>query len=43
MTHRKLLAYGDEVTLPVTAKAGTTLTFLCAIHPWMQAKLKVVK
>jgi hypothetical protein len=32
-----------KVTLTVTAKAGTTLYFICAIHPWMQAKLIVQK
>jgi hypothetical protein len=32
-----------KVTLKVTAKPGTTLYFMCAIHPWMQAKLIVVK
>jgi hypothetical protein len=32
-----------KVTLHVTAKAGTTLYFICAIHPWMQAKLIVQK
>jgi hypothetical protein len=31
------------VTLKVTAKPGTTLYFLCAVHPWMQAKLIVGK
>jgi hypothetical protein len=31
------------VTLKVTAKPGTTLYFMCAIHPWMQAKLIVGK
>ena len=25
----------------VTADPGTTLHFICAIHPWMQGKLKV--
>lgn len=30
-----------KVTLRVTAKAGTTLYFMCAVHPWMQAKLIV--
>ena len=34
---------GDKATFKVTAKAGTTLQFMCLIHPWMQAKLKVVK
>ncbi|MDX6392293.1 MAG: hypothetical protein QOD66_4222 [Solirubrobacteraceae bacterium] len=32
-----------KVTLHVTAKAGTTLYFMCAVHPWMQAKLIVQK
>jgi hypothetical protein len=32
-----------KVTLKVTAKAGTTLYFMCIIHPWMQAKLIVQK
>jgi hypothetical protein len=25
----------------VTAAPGTTLHFICVIHPWMQGKLKV--
>ncbi len=32
---------GDSVTFKVTAKRGTTLHFICLIHPWMQATLKV--
>lgn len=32
-----------KVTLKVTAKPGTTLYFMCAIHPWMQAKIVVKK
>jgi hypothetical protein len=32
-----------KVTLKVTAKPGTTLYFICAVHPWMQAKLIVQK
>ncbi len=32
-----------KVTLKVTAKPGTTLYFMCAVHPWMQAKLVVQK
>lgn len=32
-----------SVTLKVTAKPGTTLYFMCAVHPWMQAKLIVQK
>ena len=30
-----------KVSLKVTAKPGTTLYFICVIHPWMQAKLIV--
>jgi plastocyanin len=33
---------GATVKLKVTARKGTTLNFLCLLHPWMQAKLKVV-
>ena len=29
------------VDLKVTARKGTTLHFLCLVHPWMQATLKV--
>jgi hypothetical protein len=32
---------GDAVNFNVTARAGTTLWFICLIHPWMQAKLQV--
>jgi plastocyanin len=34
---------GSKATFKVTAKAGKTLHFMCIIHPWMQAKVKVVK
>jgi hypothetical protein len=34
---------GSKITFHVTAKAGTTLSFMCLFHPWMQAKLKFVK
>ena len=37
------LKKGDKVRFKVTAKVGSTLNFMCAIHPWMQAKVKVVK
>ena len=30
-----------KVTFKVTAKKGSTLTFFCAIHPWMQGRIKV--
>jgi len=30
-----------KVTLTVTAKPGTTLSFMCVVHPWMQAKIIV--
>ena len=29
------------ITAKVTAPAGTTLRFICVIHPWMQGKLVV--
>jgi hypothetical protein len=32
---------GDFVNFKVTAKPGTTLYFMCLIHPWMQAKVVV--
>ena len=30
-----------SVSAPVTAKAGTTLHYMCLIHPWMQGVIKV--
>jgi hypothetical protein len=30
-----------KVTFKVTAAKGTTLNFVCAVHPWMLAKIKV--
>ena len=33
---------GEDHTRRVTASAGTTLRFLCAIHPDMQGKIEVV-
>jgi len=32
---------GESISLKVTAKKGTTLYFMCLIHPWMQGKLVV--
>ncbi|MGH2852748.1 MAG: cupredoxin domain-containing protein [Solirubrobacteraceae bacterium] len=32
-----------KVTFKITAKPGTTLHFMCAIHPWMQGRFVVVK
>ena len=32
---------GSSVSMPVTAKPGSTRYMLCIIHPWMQAKLAV--
>jgi hypothetical protein len=32
---------GNQFEVRVTAPAGRTLYFLCAVHPWMQAKLNV--
>ena len=36
-----LLLPGQSLTVPVTASAGSTLYYLCAIHPWMQATIHV--
>ena len=30
-----------KTTFVVTAAKGSTLPFFCAIHPWMQATIKV--
>jgi plastocyanin len=30
-----------KVTFKVTAKKGTTLNFICAVHPWMIGTIKV--
>jgi uncharacterized cupredoxin-like copper-binding protein len=35
------LAPNKSTKLKVTAKKGTTLYFMCALHPWMQGKLQV--
>lgn len=30
-----------QATFKITAKSGTTLYFMCAIHPWMQGRFQV--
>jgi len=32
---------GESVTATVSAGPGTTLSYLCAIHPWMQGEINV--
>jgi plastocyanin len=32
---------GESVSAPVTAPSGSTLPYLCAIHPWMQGEIEV--
>ena len=32
---------GEGTSFKVTAKKGSTLPYYCAIHPWMQGKIKV--
>jgi plastocyanin len=32
----------EYLSQEVTAEAGTTLYYMCAVHPWMQGKVKVV-
>ena len=34
---------GELINLKVTAKPGTVLEFMRLLHPWMQAKIIVVK
>jgi hypothetical protein len=36
-------APGDQVTLNITAPAGTRLFGICLIHPWMQTKVVVTE
>jgi plastocyanin len=36
-----LIFEGQEIGANVTAAPGTTLHFLCALHPWMQGRLVV--
>jgi plastocyanin len=33
--------HGGPVSIQVTAPAGTTMNFMCAIHPWMQGRILV--
>ncbi len=33
---------GSSISQEVTARAGTTLYFVCAVHPWMHGKVKVL-
>ena len=37
----QFMAPQQGTRLKITAEAGSTLPFYCAIHPWMQGKLKV--
>jgi plastocyanin len=32
---------GDNVTALITAAPGSTLDYICAIHPWMQGTIRV--
>ena len=33
---------GDSVSAVITAPEGTTLTYVCSIHPWMQGEIQVL-
>jgi plastocyanin len=35
------LPTGTSITVPVTAPSGTTLSYFCAIHAWMQGTITV--
>ncbi len=37
------VAFSGTRRARVTARPGSTLNFICAIHPWMQGKLKVAR
>lgn len=34
-------SHGESITVTVSAPSGTTLKYLCAIHPWMQGEIVV--
>jgi plastocyanin len=36
-----LFFHGESISAQVTAAAGTTLYYLCALHPWMQGSITV--
>lgn len=36
-----LLLPGEKISAKVSAPAGTTLFYLCVIHPWLQASIDV--
>jgi plastocyanin len=36
-----LLFPGESISAEVSAAAGTTLSYVCAIHPWMQGSITV--
>lgn len=36
-----VLFAGESVSAEVSAPGGTTLSYLCAIHPWMQGSIRV--
>jgi hypothetical protein len=38
-----LMPPGGKTSVRITAAAGSTLNMICAIHPWMQNKVKVGK
>ena len=38
-----LIPPGGKSSVKVSASAGSTLSIICAIHPWMQNKIKVGK
>jgi plastocyanin len=37
----RLFLAGESIFATVTAPTGRTLHYLCAFHPWMQAKIRV--
>lgn len=39
----QFIAPHQTVKVTITAKPGTKLHFMCAVHPWMQGVVKVIK
>jgi hypothetical protein len=36
-----VLAPNGTVSAKISAKAGSTLWYVCAVHPWMQGRINV--
>jgi len=34
---------GDSVSAVIDAPVGSTLSYVCALHPWMQGTIEVIR